>query len=51
MKLLELLARAELALPGANTYRRAIAVVIRKWPHVNRFTDEQLLELCGELEK
>ena len=49
MRLIELLARAADEVPRKDTYRRATAIVLRKWPHVRHFKDEQLTELCTEL--
>jgi hypothetical protein len=51
MRLIELLSRVCDVLPGphSETQRRAIAIVLRKWPSVRRFTNEQLIELYEEL--
>ena len=54
MRLNELLARASdecSETPHKDTYRRATAIVLRKWPHVRHFTDRQLQELTTELRK
>jgi len=49
VRLIELLSRA---CPDGTKYNtgKAIGIVLRKWPHVRHFTDEQLQELKKDLQ-